>query len=240
MDQQKIDRLFREKLDGYESAPSTDAWAQVEAQIGTGKKPIVLYWVAAAVSILAISWVVWPREAPIDSTPIASEVNHPLRREAPQFTVPLVAVESPKKQKSTPTNNIQHSTQLVAQELNSTTPDKKVEEASMPLIEMDTKEVVAVAELERPEIQELPTNMEPESVIEEPLKFDLSKVKITYIASEAKAEKTQEADSVGGIKKLFAIAGKISPGDVLADIRTAKDDFISSGFKAKDKDRASL
>ena len=71
------------------------------------------------------------------------------------------------------------------------------------------------------------------------IKVDLTKVKITYIASEG--EKKQRSDSVGAFKKIMAFAGKISPGEVLADIKTAKDDFISGGFKSKtDRDRTSL
>ena len=39
MDQQKIDRLFREKLGSMEVTPSSKAWSQVEKQIRPKKNP---------------------------------------------------------------------------------------------------------------------------------------------------------------------------------------------------------
>ena len=89
MDQQNIDRLFREKLDQMEVTPSANAWSQVERQICPKKTPMV-YWVAASVSLLLISWVAWPEADTQQLTPIASEVNHPIYQGTPEFELPVV------------------------------------------------------------------------------------------------------------------------------------------------------
>lgn len=244
MDQQKIDRLFREKLDSYEAVPSTQAWAEVEKKIGAKSNPSKLYMIAAAVSLLIITWVVWPQESTLDLTPIAGDVSHPVMIEGPEWSIPVVAKETEEKKPRThPALVKRPDVQLVAQEpvkKESIIDMKKLEEA--PQVEIGTETSVAnLDEAEESFIEEATIQEETESVIEqepEMIKVDLSKVKITYIAAEG--EKKQETDSVGAFKKIIALAGKISPGEVLADIKTAKDDFISGGFKTKTKDRTSL
>lgn len=243
MDQQKIDRLFREKLDSYEAVPSAQAWAEVEKKIGAKSNPSKFYMIAAAISLLIISWVVWPQESITDFTPIAGEVSHPVLIDGPEWSIPVVAKETEeKKEKAQPVFVKRPDVQLVAKEptKNEAVIDmQKLEDA--PQLELGLETSVASVDEEENFREEATISEEIESVIEqepEMIKVDLSKVRITYIASEG--EKNQETDSVGAFKKIIAFAGKISPGEVLADIKTAKDDFISGGFKSKTKDRTSL
>ena len=63
-------------------------------------------------------------------------------------------------------------------------------------------------------------------------------VKITYIASnkENSVEEPTKSDSTNALKKFIAFTEKIDPGEVLADIKTAKDNLLNGGLKNK-KDR---
>ncbi|MEP1093551.1 MAG: hypothetical protein ABJG78_00480 [Cyclobacteriaceae bacterium] len=243
MDQQKIDRLFREKLDSFEVAPSAKSWSEVEKKIGANRNPIKFYWIAAAVSTIVISWVVWPQENGMEFTPIASDVDHPVLETTPDLTLPILERKTQEKLIQ-PKVKSQVNAQLVAQ-----TPVKmqvkdvlseKIE--GLPLVELESKTAIAVVETEEIETTPMGVKNAVETVeeqVDNKIKVDLSKVKITYIAA-AVEETKQEKDSVGTFKKFIAFAGKISPGDVLADIKTAKDDFINGGFKSKQKDRGSL
>ncbi len=239
MDQQKIDRLFREKLDSYEVTPSDQSWLEVEKKIGAAKSSTKFYWIAAAVSVIIVSWVVWPQNKVENLTPIASEVNHPVLETQIEFEWAIPAVENVIV-KDEPKVIKQSTVQLVAQEPIKDQVDQVLEEVikDVPEVELNTRTAVAEVEIEEENPQ-----LEIENTIEKPteskIKVDLSKVKITYIAANA-AEKKQEKDSVGAFKKLIAFAGKISPGEVLADLKTKKDDFINGGFKSKEKDRTSL
>ncbi|MEP5613041.1 MAG: hypothetical protein ABJP45_12370 [Cyclobacteriaceae bacterium] len=241
MDQQKIDRLFREKLDSLEVAPSAKSWSEVEKKIGANRNPIKFYWIAAAVSAIIIGWVVWPKEDVMEFTPIASEVDHPVLEATPDLTLPILERKAQEKLID-PKIRKQVNAQLVAQEPVKVkdVPNEKIEE--LPLVELESKTAKAVAEVQ--EVETIPLEIEStvETIneqIDNKIKVDLSKVKITYIAA-TEQEIKQEKDSVGAFKKFIAFAGKISPGDVLADIKTAKDDFINGGFKSKQKDRGSL
>ncbi|MEO9869384.1 hypothetical protein [Ekhidna sp.] len=236
MDQQNIDRLFREKLDQLEVVPSSNSWSLVEKQIRPKKTPII-YWVAASVSLLFISWVVWPVTNTQDLTPIASEITYPVNHGSPEFVLPVID----KKDKSVK-KNIQEKQPIIQKKIQkahkvhfATNNSQKSQEEiieKVELIEPESKKMVATAEIEKPEI----TNSEAIEV-EKPV---FRTVKITYIASsDNKPVEVQKNDSTGALKKFIAFAGKIDPGDMLADMKTAKDNLLNGGLKNK-KDRNSL
>lgn len=244
MDQQKIDRLFREKLDSFEATPSDQAWSVVEKKIGARRNPVKFYWIAASISAIIISWVVWPKDANTDFTPIASEVNHPILDKTPEWSIQAVTkeTEEEKEMKAVQPKTVNPpAVQLVAQEpVKNEIKETAQEEIKAPVEELNLK--TAVAEVTTQELEASPNEtdaLEVEEPVQEKIKVDLSKVRITYIAANAE-EKKQEKDSVGAFKKFIAMAGKLSPGDVLADLKTKKDDFINGGFKSKEKDRTSL
>ncbi len=235
MDQKRIDRLFREKLNSYEAVPSSSSWDEVKKQIDSKNSTPIYYWVAASITLLIVSWVLWPKGTVHDLTPIASAVNQPSMQKALDWSIP----EPEKVEKSVATETTQPvmvepdpATSLVAEEKTQSLEAEQPEEI-LPL-ELESKTAVAEANVEQTDIDEV---LSTEEAL---IKVDITKIKITYIASSTPKEKPQEVDSLKGFKKFIAFAGKLSPGDVLADIREAKDDFISSGFKSKNKDKSSL
>lgn len=232
--QNNIDRLFREKLDGMEVTPSAQAWSQVEKRIRPQKTP-VLYWIAASVSLLFIAWMAWPALDVTSSDKVVSEVNYPTVPDASLFETPIAAELSFKKQKvkevQQPVTSTTHNAHLATQ--NAKIP--KQNEEIVTALEIAPATIVAMEEVETPTILEK---------VEEQVKSkpDFRTVKITYIAArqgDVAPGTAQSSDSTGVLKKFIAFAEKLDPGDVLADIKTAKDNFISSGLKGK-KERSSL
>ena len=232
MDQQNIDRLFREKMNQLEVTPSSSSWSQVEKQIRP-KKTAAIYWVAASISLVLISWIAWPETNSQEFNPIASEVNHPIQPATAEFVVPDIeeneeSYDKPQKvQKRTPAK-----TQFA---LNKQEETKKETEEELPVIGLEPKTMVATEEVVAHEIFK--------EVIEEVKKPEFRAVRITYIASSTNSndnnENIQKADSTTALKKFIAFAEKIDPGDMLADIKTAKDNLLNGGLKSK-KERNSL
>ena len=226
MDQQNIDRLFREKLDQLEVKPSSHAWSQVEKQIRPSKTPVI-YWVAASVSLLLVSWMVWPEATPEQQlTPIASEVNAPSQVDIPTFVMPVIKEAEEKKQikKSLRKPLTQPQFAINKQEVPTVE-----EQEQLPIMEIENKTMIAIEGIEEPQ------NIE--EIIGEPVKAEFRTVKITYIASSGATSKenVQKSDSTGMLKKFIAFTDKIDPGDMLADIKTAKDNLLNGGFKKKDR-----
>ncbi len=249
MDQQKIDQLFREKLDSHEVTPSDQAWLEVEKRIGPSKSSTKFYWIAAAVSAILITWVVWPEQRMENFTPIASEVNHPELNTDFIFEWAIPDIKKERIKDVEPKIEKPGAVQLVAEEPTKNPIKDVVDETILeeaPVFKIDTE--TAVADTDTQQEEQEAENVLPEAaeIVEEvaeastdnKIKIDLSKVKITYIANTA--EKEQEKDSVGAFKKIMAFAGKLSPGEVLADLKTKKDDLFNGGFKSKEKDSTSL
>lgn len=234
MDQNNIDRLFREKLDAFEQAPSKGAWAEVEKQIRPKKTP-TMYWVAASVSLLLISWVIFPFNQQETFTPIAGEVTHPVFEKTQDFVLPVIeeVKKETKTKKERPKKQSASQSQFAAN-MDIQVKKQPVLEDIEPL-ELDSKTAVAEVAQEQPVIRK--------EVIEQVEKPEFRTVKITYIASAGNTSETEvaksKADSTSTLKKFIAFAEKIDPGDVLADIKTAKDNLINGGLKSK-KERNSL
>lgn len=238
MDQQNIDRLFREKLDGLEVNPSSQAWSEVEKQIRPTQSR-TMYWVAASVTLLFVSWLVWPEQTQVGNEVFISGIDHPIAPKSEEYSIP-VAVELSKVDKQ----EAQPIMKAVVKPVN-TTPNVQValveepapQQEEISFEEVETKEVVAVEEVEQLPLEEVITP-ELEEIVEESIKT----VRITYIASASQKlqpNETQKNDSTGVLKKFIAFAGKIDPGEMLADMKTAKDNLINGGFKNK-KDRSAM
>ena len=234
MDQHNIDRLFREKLGGVEVAPSPKAWDEVEKQIGGKKKP-VFYWVAASITLLlTVSVVLWPNQ-PASNQLSLGEADHPILPNDQGLSIPVAAdLSKPKQEKAvaTPARPVQQEARIVQVAKVELTEDVKAESSHpLEIPEMEIKRVVALEETTIP-VSEVP-EMEDASTVEE--KIDYSAVKITYIASNKSImeDEIPESDSSGVFKKFIAFTEKIDPGEMLADIKTAKDDLLKGGLKNK-------
>ena len=238
MDQQKIDRLFREKLDQFEAAPSPQSWSKVESQIRQERTP-VMYWIAASVSLILVSWMVWPETTSDQYTPIASEVSYPPEMEMPEILLPVIKEIQVKDQKAIQPKpvetqkSIKQQVQLVAIEEQV----EEVVETMDDLLETNEEPVMVVAEAEIEDALDEEDIEDPvEAIIDDPIK---STVKITYIASAKTQTEETKNDSTGVLKKFIAFSKKIDPGDMLADLKTAKDGLFNGRSKNK-KEQSSM
>ena len=240
MDQQKIDRLFREKLDHLEVTPSADSWSQVEKSIRPKKTPLV-YWIAASVTLFVISWILRPETSQTSSLPMVSDASHPVNQQSPDFILPVIerkednkASKTIDKAKTVDSNR----TETRIEQQFAVNESKKEETETTEIIVPEHEEMdngTAVAEIEEPVAPEEAAD-EATAFAEKPV---YSSVKITYIASSKKEtkEEIQKNDSTGVLKKFIAFTGKIDPGNMLADMKTAKDNLFNGGLKNK-KDRS--
>jgi hypothetical protein len=243
----KLDQLFKKKLNKHTSVPSVDAWARVEANLEqSSKKPIwIFYRVAAAVLFIVISGVVLYNYQNTEEKQVADvEVNE----------TPKIAQESirPKLQKSeiqTPTL-IEEEVQKEVKQIIESKPKetflaqndtKNVEESS----QIDIKEVVI---LDLPE-ENLIAMEDAKSHIENKA-FKVNnvvlpkqkenkprpKVKIIYKRGKKTQPQAMLAKNDTTSKKKFNFNSiidatkHITSGDLIADMRDAKDDFLSRGF----------
>ena len=142
--------------------------------------------------------------------------------------------ETPQHLQPQPIQKVQQQPQFAINDSKDSHPVIITEEVVSEIESTETTTDVAVAEVEEPAISE-----EVKEAVEKPT---FTAVKITYIASNNKKaieEETQKNDSTGVLKKFIAFTGKIAPGDMLADIKTAKDNLFNGGLKNK-KERSSL
>ncbi len=181
-----------------------------------------------------VSWAVWVgNDFDKTYTPIASEVSYPEYFKSPEFVLPEIEHKT-RKETAIKKNTVKRAFQNIAM-IQENAPDKAAKEE--PIFEApqpETKTLVAGVEMEQPEIIN--------SVLEEDkAKIEFKPVKITYIASNSNAvgKVEEKSDTTGVFKKVIAFAGKIDPGDMLADIKTAKDNLLNGGLKNK-KERSSL
>ncbi|GAB4247232.1 MAG: hypothetical protein Tsb0034_26380 [Ekhidna sp.] len=243
MDHQNIDRLFREKLDSLEAVPSSKAWTELEQQLRPKNKGISVYWVAASiVAIVIASTLLITRNDHLDNGAIIAENDYPALAQQPKFEAPVAAVlneNEGQKNSNTRTKSLKSKVKTVNSSLASM-------EASTKKIASDAVDSIAALDIKTMVASE-ETSILPEEIeqisIQSPLETssEKKKIKITYIASNVKPAENQiqDRDSTGVLKKFIAFAEKIDPGEMLADIRTAKDNFISGGLKNK-KDRNTI
>lgn len=249
MNQQNINRLFREKLYSYEATPSDNAWYQVSKQLNntTRKNLYPIYWIAASLTFIATAtWFFWHRHVEKSPRLLANEINYPQPEANPtQWDIPeWNTIRKPypfPRQKSVPNKDGSTKEATLAHA------PKKGNDESTPALPNETKKYhVYISNLKKQANSvmnraEAPTIDNTKYMEEQALQEKSSTVKITYIASKSGVIK-QKQDSTNSklLKRFISFAGKVSPGDILSDFKTAKDNLINGGFKYKEKNRINL
>ncbi len=233
MDQHNIDRLFREKLDGLEVTPTPQAWSEVERKLGGKKKPMI-YWVAASIALLlAASLILWPDQATNYQLAMDEiDIDHPILPDNQSLSTPVaITLEKEDKKNARNESSKKSFEKRTAVQLAQVESIEKSDNSNpSKSIELEIKKMVALEETS----MITPVSLEPpsEEVIEEEVSYNA--VKITYIASEpSEIEDKAKNDSTGVLKKFIAFTEKIDPGEMLADIKTAKDNLLNGGLKNK-------
>ncbi len=227
MENNKIDRLFEDKLSRYEIDPSPAAWEAVHAQIDSNKRPVMIWYrVAAALAAIAVVAVLVLRK---DTTEITSDQLANVQADYPQQMEPFtwdIPQPSIKVEESAPVQPVRKQPRVVpasvdvprnetlAQAPTSLQKEELIE--TLELIELNA-DLDAMAHVQMADAtEELETIQAPPGV----------SVQITY-----KATPPVMVDEKSKIEKLWAKAKDIRPGDVLGNIRETKNDFFNGKKK---------
>lgn len=226
MDEQNIDRLFREKLGGLEVAPSTPSWNLVEKQI-SGRKNKPYYWAAAVVLLVAV-FSLLPDSENIADTIASHEINHPV--EAIQKEMGMPVATSLQNKVSKPRIEITKKEHLT-QDLEPVDNGKSADPRPAETISGKIQEALASEAVSPSSTLALEQPITP--VLSD--KKELPPIKITYIASQKRSFKgdSKKIDTPSNLQKLIAFTEKIDPAEMLANMKSAKDQLINEGFKNK-------
>lgn len=204
-----MDRLFREGADKYELKPSAAAWDAIQGQAGAKTSVWPSVWKVAAAIVVLISSVLvlfnWKGQS---TESLAGVIDHPQQTEGalawtlPEVKKAFVQVEAVEAQ--------------VAAEVQV----GEEQQGEMERIDILASEARPFLELQSISVTweiKMPTRPALFNAPQEE-----SRITIRYYASASEPEKTKK-----GFGQFIARAQqKLSPDELLADIRTAKDDLF--------------
>jgi len=216
MENNKIDRLFQDKLSRYEIEPTPGAWQAVQSQMATRRRPNMWYAVAAAVAVLAVVSVLITRSDEVlpQGAMAEGKIDHPVPQTPVQWNIPTDANDPQPQTVSTervkPRNSTTVPSELAHVQEPVTQPSGESELLNVPDFTMPSE---AVAQVES----------EPATDREEAIEaLPGVSVQITYKSTPPVA-----APQKSKIEKLWAKARDIKPGDMLGSIRETKNDFFN-------------
>lgn len=211
----KLDQLFRENLDQLEMRPSAEGWDRVQDRLAGKKKGawILSVKIAAAAVVVITASVVVSNLDEGKKQPLVSGVDHPVINQEREwrFDIPMESSDSKKPVRKQP-----QSLMMAMQKA-----EQKNGKDGVILKEIP---VLSIAALDKPilEVDLAPRNIQIMGGKVEPEK---PFIKITYIAS-GKGPVSEDVKNEGKISKVLAVAKEVSPTDLLADIRDAKDNLF--------------
>lgn len=210
MKSNNMDRLFRERADQYEIKPSAAAWDAIQGQVKTKSSPWpMIVKVAAAVVIMISSVIVVLNWTDDTETILAGTADHPTR------TGQTVAWKLPEGMLNTDQPDIYAA--------NSPQMTKEDQKEDAPLLGNPTTQRAYLELLSVVVAWELPVPQKPGIFMNEPL---VTRVKIRYYASNATVETESEKEKKSFSQFIARAQEKLSPDELLADLRTAKDDLF--------------
>ncbi|MEI9919802.1 MAG: hypothetical protein WDO14_13540 [Bacteroidota bacterium] len=207
----KLDKLFKEKLEENSLQPSAQAWEKVEAHLGKKNKMVLWLRVAAAIAVVglltfaAFNWNSGYKEPKQEIVKKEIEKVEPVKEEPKE----IIEKKEIKKQRVQP-------------------------KVVIPVIEkVEEQEQVAV--VPEPTIELVP-EIKNESKVETKkgitLTYSLPPVK----KEEAPAIAEAKPEKKTGLERVIEIAKEVKSGDALGELRQAKDDIFALDFR-KDKKR---
>ncbi|EON75360.1 hypothetical protein ADIS_4064 [Lunatimonas lonarensis] len=235
MDDKQVDRLFREKLSGFEMKPKPDSWSRLEGRLSIPKKPHRYHriWQAAAVVVLGmLGFLAWEL-VPFRDEPTADHLATSISED---FSMPLeIAIPAPelveKRQRPREPSKITPSPRkAVAVVGTPELPPKKEEEVSSDISGSEGWKLDDLA-LEAGFISEIEVGIEPEAadigeglVADEPLLVRVRLVSKGYAFAPDKPDLIEGIED--GIEKLSGLMAKVDKG--FADLQDVKNNFFSS------------
>lgn len=209
MGNHKIDRLFREKSEAFEVQPNEEAWKAIASQVHTKGTGYLVYWKVAAAVLVMLGVGFWLFQVG-QKVPGEMMISGDFPQEETQFTLPdvpgvLVADLQIEKEET-----VQSLKQTRSEPGTHVLPSRTLPHGISPI---GTRDLI-----KRDNITQLP---------------DLAKVKETsqtkvVIRYYAHTPDSSNVKGKKGLGQLLAKAQTFRPGELLADLRAAKDDLLSS------------
>jgi hypothetical protein len=218
----KVDKLFKDKLEEHSLQPSAQAWEKVEAHLGKKNKMVIWLRVAAVLMLFGVLTFVglnWNDEEPRKELVKESGVRS---QESGVKEQKVEEKPSVIEQHTTPKRVIRKK-------------KKVIDEA--PVVEKGIEQQIAVIE---PQKIEHPTpNIEPITINQQPT--TKKGITLTYSLPTIKKQEepvlAQEEPKKTGLERVLEIAREVKNGDSpLAELREAKDDIFALDFR-KDKNK---
>lgn len=211
----KLDKLFKEKLEDHSLQASAQAWEKVESRLSKKNKMTVWLRAAAAVALLGLVTIAalnWSRSEEAQQKFVVDEKKSIEPKQPAPAEQRQEIAKAPEKKKTIrkPTQIEQQKAETVVEEVmteQQPIASIEVEPAPLPLVEKKEKNIVLT--------YSLPTIKKPEPAE-------------TLIAEEAKKK---------GLERVLQIAKEVKNSDnPMGELREAKNDILAFEFK-KDKDK---
>jgi hypothetical protein len=219
----KVDKLFKDKLEGHSLQPSAQAWEKVEAHLVKKNKIGLMLRAAAAIAVIGVVSFVglnWN-----DGKEMTKEIakQEPVGEGKQEEGAKGVrSQESPgtvKKQTKKP------KTQPVPEQPRQQPVEQPIEQS----LDHPIEQIAAVEDSPTQQPSHLATR-QPEKGIT--LTYSLPPVKNEVTEPAIAAVKSEEKRT--GLERVLAIAREVKNGDPLGELREAKDDIFAFDFR-KDK-----
>lgn len=227
----KVDKLFKDKLESHQVAPSATAWDKLEHQLAKKNKAFVWLRAAAVLALFSLATVVaidWPsakqNELDVAKKETSTQPETPKQNEQPATIAPT---EQPEQQRAT----IEKKKVVTPRRDVPTHEEKPVTtENEQPLdIQDDAPELIA----------ELTPVIEQSPVTEQAVQPEVSKpVVIVYTLPAIPRKDTAPVEEKKtGFQRVLEVANNVKNADnPFGELREAKNDLFALEFR-RDKDK---
>jgi len=220
----KVDKLFREKLEGHSLPPSAQAWDKLEARLSKKNRTIIWFRVAAVVGLAGLlTFALLQQKDTAVQAPLAQQKDTVKQKEK---DTPAVVLKE--KETSAP---IEKKHSAVKRNL---TPFKTEPQKQEEVITNNKQEENPIAQVADEKTTES-TPTVASAPAKKPMKLTFS-LPTLETKNEVKEEMTVAAaeEKKTTLQKAADVAHEIRTGEVLGNLREAKNDLFALEFK-KDK-----
>jgi hypothetical protein len=228
----KIDELFKGKLEHHATPPSAEAWAKIEEKLPKKNKIIFVWKLAAAfvllgVALVALYWLQSNNDEAGKTELASKKTELPNQSKEERVIEPSVAKrEIKQKENNSLKNHVAKSIQ----------PSAKIESKKEEMLNVvetpkdrEKKELIAEINTQATKVEPVVILKKEKSIV---LEFTLLPVEQPAIAQ---AENENEEKNTG-LKKAFAFAKDLKNGEGGIDLSNLKENFFAHNTK-KDKSR---
>ncbi|MBI3218622.1 MAG: hypothetical protein HYZ44_03855 [Bacteroidetes bacterium] len=222
----RLDELFKNKLEHYASPPSGNAWQRVEGSLAKKNNSFAVWRIAAGVLLMAgsISALYWSQRSAVETIPNLSQRTTESSQQPEQKEQPTL------KETVKPTTSIA-SAKSVSQKKNVTTPSVAMEKETESKVETV---VQASSTKVEPTIEEVtpPLEMSTTTVVaqvpktEKPIVLEFT---LAPVQPEVTARVEEERNT--GFKKLFTKARDLKNGESGLDLSDLTNKLFASNQK---------